>query len=32
LKREGKIDQMAGKAKDAVTRAADKVKRAVNRA
>jgi len=32
LKREGKIDQTAGKAKDTVTRAADKVKRAVNRA
>ncbi|TMA78040.1 MAG: CsbD family protein [Deltaproteobacteria bacterium] len=31
LKREGKIDQTAGKAKDTVTKAADKVKRAVNR-
>ena len=31
LKREGKIDQMAGRAKDAVTRTADKLKRAVNR-
>ncbi len=31
LKREGKIDKAAGKAKEAITRAAEKVKRAVNR-
>ncbi len=31
LKREGKIDQAAGKVKDTVTKAADAVKRAVNR-
>jgi len=31
LKREGKIDQAAGKAKDTITRAADKVKRTINR-
>lgn len=31
LKREGKVDQAAGKAKDTITRAADKVKRAINR-
>ena len=31
LKREGKIDQATGKVKDTITKAADKVKRAVNR-
>ena len=31
LKREGKVDQAAGKVKDTVTKAADTVKRAVNR-
>ncbi len=31
LKREGKIDQAAGKVKDTVTKAADRVKHAVNR-
>jgi uncharacterized protein YjbJ (UPF0337 family) len=30
LKQEGKIDQAAGKVKDTVTKAADKLKRAVN--
>lgn len=31
LKREGKVDQAAGKVKNAITGAADKVKKAVNR-
>ena len=32
LRREGKMDQAAGKVKDAATRAVDKVKHAVDRA
>ena len=32
LRRDGKMDQAAGKVKDAATRAVDKVKKAVDRA